>query len=54
MKERNELINKINALLVCLEIERTESIEKLSTSVLRGVYVNLVIRTLNAYYEEEV
>ncbi len=54
MKERNELICKINALCSCLEIEEQRCLEKLSTATLRGIYVNLVIKTLNAFYEEEV
>jgi hypothetical protein len=54
MKERNELKQKINALLDNLEIERTVDLEKLSTAVLRGIYVNLTIRALNNYYEKEV
>ena len=50
--EKKELICKINALCVCLNIEASSSLDQLSNAVLRGIYVNLVIRTLNSYYEE--
>jgi hypothetical protein len=54
MKERNELMKKIEALLVCLNLEKTNCLEKLSTAVLRGIHVDLTIRALNNYYEKEV
>ena len=52
MKERNEIIRKINGLLNCLGIEQSVDLEKLRTAILKGIYVNLNIRALNSYYKE--